>query len=178
LVDFQFRSTINNPMISKKIDETDARILNLLQSSGRMKRIDMAARVGLSMTSVSDRMRKLEENGYLTGYHATVNSKALGFDITAFIRVSVDTSTNYEALIEHVCGCSEVLEAHSVTGEGSHILKVRSHDTTSLERLLASIQSWPGVTGTRTSIVLSTFKETRQLPISPDEGTSKRQNRP
>ena len=161
----------------KKIDEIDARILNLLQSSGRMKRIDIAERVGLSMTSVSDRMRKLEENGFLVGYHATVNPKDLGFDITAFIRVSVDTSKSYKSLVEHVCGCAEVLEAHSITGEGSHILKVRSYDTTSLERLLASIQSWHGVTGTTTSIVLSTYKETNQLSVSPDsELAQKRRN--
>ncbi len=160
-------------MVSRKIDEIDARILNLLQSSGRMKHIDIAARVGLSMTSVSDRLRKLEESGILTGYHATVNAKDLGFDITAFIRVSMGASDSYQSMIEHVCGCTEVLEAHSITGEGSHILKVRVYDTTSLERLLASIQSWTGVTGTRTSIVLSTYKETLQLPVSPDHELAK-----
>ncbi len=160
-------------MFSKKIDEIDARILNLLQSSGRMKHIDIAARVGLSMTSVSDRMRKLEESGFLTGYQATVNAKELGFDITAFILVSMDASTNYQSLTEHVCGCTEVLEMHSITGEGSHILKIRTYDTTSLERLLASIQSWPGVTGTTTSIVMSTYKETFELPVSPDHEPSK-----
>lgn len=133
-----------------------------------MKRIDIAARVGLSMTSVGDRMRKLEESGYLTGYHATVNGMDLGFHITAFIRVTVDKSTHYKSLLEHVCGCNEVLEAHSVTGEGTHILKVRSHDTGSLENLLASIQSWPGVTRTSTSVVMSTFKETRKLPVTPE----------
>ena len=160
-------------MESKKVDEIDARILNLLQSSGRMKRIDIAARVGLSIASVGDRMRKLEGKGLITGYHAIVNPKNLGFDVTAFIRVSVDTSTSYQSLVEHVCGCNEVLEAHSITGEGSHILKVRSHDTTSLEQLLASIQAWPGVTGTTTSIVLSTYKETSQLPVSPGSELTK-----
>ncbi len=164
-------------MLSKKIDEIDARILNLLQESGRMKRIDIAARVGLSMTSVGDRMRKLEESGYITGYYAAVNGVELGFNVTAFIRVTVDKSTHYKSLIEHVCGCTEVLEAHSITGEGSHILKVRSHDTGSLENLLASIQSWPGVTGTSTSIVLSTFKETRQLPVSPEKEVQVKQQR-
>ncbi len=158
-------------MSSRKIDKIDARILNLLQSSGRMKHIDIAARVGLSMTSVSDRMRKLEQKGYITGYHATVNAKDLGFTVTAFIRVSVDTSKKYQPLLDNVCGFNEVLEAHSITGEGSHILKVKSYDTASLERLLASIQSWPGVTGTTTSIVMSTYKETTQLPVSPDNET-------
>ena len=134
-----------------------------------MKRIDIAARVGLSAASVSDRMRKLRENGFLTGYHATVDAKSLGYDITAFIRVSVNTSESYQSLIGHICSCDEILEAHSITGEGSHILKVRTQSTTELERLLAGIQAWPGVTGTTTSIVLSTYKESRQLPVSPEK---------
>lgn len=63
----------------------------------------------------------------------------------------------------------EVLEVHSITGEGSHILKVRTRNTTSLEQLLSRIQSWPGVHGTSTSIVLSTYKETRTVVARPME---------
>ena len=61
----------------------------------------------------------------------------------------------------------EVQEVHSITGEGSHMLKVRTRNTTTLERLLSKIQSWPGIHGTSTSIVLSTFKETRDVPLQP-----------
>ena len=155
-------------MKDRRIDKTDARILNLLQSSGRMKRNAIAELVGLSVPSVSERMRKLEESGLLQGYHAIIDAKQLDMDITAFIRVTVDTSMHYEAMIEHVCGCGEVLEVHSITGEGTHILKVRTRNTTTLESLLSQIQGWPGVTGTFTSIVLSTYKETRQLPVAPE----------
>ncbi len=59
----------------------------------------------------------------------------------------------------------EVLEVHSITGEGSHILKARTRNTNTLERFLSQVQQWPGVRATSTSIVLSTFKETRALPI-------------
>ena len=69
----------------------------------------------------------------------------------------------------HACDLDEVLEVHSVTGQGSHIVKVRTHNTTTLEQLLSRIQSWSGVSGTTTSIVLSTFKETRQVPVEPTE---------
>lgn len=152
-----------------RIDDIDVKILRLLQANGRMKRNAIAEEVGLSVPSVSERMRKLEERGVLVGYHAVVDAQRLHFDITAFIRVMVDGSDNYASVIGQACALNEVLEVHSITGEGSHILKVRTRNTTTLERLLSRIQSWPGVHGTRTSIVLSTFKETRQVTVTPTE---------
>ncbi len=153
----------------ERIDEIDAEILRLLQENGRMKRNAIAEVVGLSVPSVSERMRKLEERGVITGYHAVVDPKRLHFDITAFIRVMVDSSEKYEAFVERACELDEVMEVHSITGEGSHIMKIRTPNTTSLERLLSQIQRWPGVHGTSTSIVLSTFKETRAVKAVPME---------
>ena len=151
----------------ERIDEIDAQILNLLQEHGRMKRSRIAEEVGLSLPSVSERIRKLEDRGVITGYHATVDAKRLHVDITAIIRVTVDGSDRYPEFVDHAMAMDEVLEVHSVTGEGSHILKVRTPNTTSLERLLSTIQSWRGVHGTSTSIVLSTFKESRTLRVVP-----------
>ena len=153
----------------ERIDAIDAKILTLLQANGRMKRNAIAEEVGLSVPSVSERMRKLQERGVLIGYHAVVDAKRIHFDITAFIRLSVDGSEHYPAVIEQACMMDEVLEVHSVTGQGSHILKVRTRNTTTLERLLSRIQAWPGISGTSTSIVLSTYKETREVPVSPTE---------
>ena len=151
--------------MSKRIDRIDREILSLLQRSGRMKRVQIADEVGLSVPSVSDRIRKLRESNLIQGYHAELDAKELGFDILAFIRVSVEESSRYGPVIEHACACDEVLEVHSITSEGSHMLKVRTRNTSTLEALLSLIQSFPGVTSTYTSIVLSTFKETRQLPL-------------
>ena len=151
----------------ERIDEVDARILELLQDSGRMKRNRIAEDVGMSLPSVSDRMRKLEERGVIKGYHAVLDAKRLHYDITAFIRVMVDGSVNYEGFVQTAMGLDEVQEVHSITGEGSHILKVRTRNTTTLEKLLAAIQAMPGVHGTSSSIVLSTYKETRNLKASP-----------
>ncbi|MEM1093795.1 MAG: Lrp/AsnC family transcriptional regulator [Bacteroidota bacterium] len=153
----------------ERIDAIDVRILELLQTEGRMKRNRIAEEVGLSVPSVSERMRKLEDRNVITGYHAVVNPKRLHIDITAFIRVMVDSSTNYESFVAKASDHHEVIEVHSITGEGSHIMKVRTRNTTSLEKLLAQIQSWPGVHGTSTSIVLSSYKETRQLATEPME---------
>lgn len=153
----------------ERVDAIDAKILELLQENGRMKRNAIAEVVGLSVPSVSERMRKLQERGVLTGYHAVVDAKRLHYDITAFLRVMVDGSEHYDEVVERACGLDEILEVHSSTGEGSHLFKVRTKNTTTLERLLSRIQSWPGVSGTRTSIVLSTFKETRRVAVEPTE---------
>ena len=153
----------------ERIDEIDVKILTLLQGNGRMKRNRIAEVVGLSVPSVSERMRKLEERGVISGYHAVLDPKRLHFDITAFIRVMVDRSEHFEAFVAKALQMEAVQEVNSITGEGSHIMKVRTQNTTTLERLLSQVQSWPGVHGTSTSIVLSTFKETRALPAHPTE---------
>lgn len=134
-----------------------------------MQRSDIAEVVDLSISAVSDRMRKLEERGVIQGYRAIVDSKRLHLDITAFIRVSVEGSERYSGFVERVGDMEEVLEVHSITGEGSHLLKVRTKNTTTLERFLSDIQALPGITHTTTSIVLSSFKESRTVPAEPME---------
>lgn len=148
------------------LDTIDLQILSALQSSGRKKRSELAEEVGLTLPSISDRLRKLEERGFLTGYHAVLDAKKFGFDITAFVVVSIDTSRHYDDFLRHVDENPEILECHAVTGQGSHLLKVRTRNTESLERILSAVQSWRGVLGTQTSIVLSTRKETTDIPLS------------
>ena len=155
--------------MSRTIDEIDAKILELLQRRGRMQRSDVAEEVDLSISAVSERMRKLEERGVIEDYTAVVDAKRLRLDITAFIRVSVDGSEHYSNFVEEVEDMDHVLEVHSITGAGSHLMKVRTADTTALERFLSDIQALPGVSKTTTSIVLSTFKETRTVPAEPME---------
>jgi len=149
------------------LDEIDVKILEMLQQKGRTRRNDLAEAVGLSLPSVSERLRKLEEAGIIRGYHATVDPKKVGRDITAFIFVTMDSSKHYHQFIEHTSASDEILECHAITGEGSHVLKVRTHNTASLEKLLAKVQAWPGVLSTRTNVVLSTSKETLRLKLEP-----------
>lgn len=147
------------------LDEIDAKILEILQRNGRTRRNDLAEKVGLSLPSVSERLRKLEESGTITGYYATVDARRLGRDITAFIFVTSDSSKHYGQLVDHAAALDDILECHAVTGDGSHLLKVRTVNTASLERLLAKIQAWPGVLSTRTNLVLSTSKETMRIKV-------------
>jgi len=147
------------------LDDTDIQILNHLQNNGRAQRNKLAEMVGLSVPSVSERMRKLEEKHMIEGYQAILNPRAFNLDITAFIFVEVDGSTRYPEFVKHVEAEKEVLECHSITGDGSHILKIRTRNTETFERLLSRIQMWEGVKKTRSNVVLSTYKETRRIHI-------------
>jgi len=148
------------------LDNIDIIILNHLQEHGRAKRNRIAEIVGLSVPSVSERMRKLEERGLIDGYRAILDAKKFNYDITAFVFVGVDGSENYPRFIEQATAHPQILECHSITGDGSHMLKVRTENTSSFEKLLTEIQSWQGVHKTRSNIVLSSFKETRFLKIN------------
>jgi Lrp/AsnC family leucine-responsive transcriptional regulator len=146
-------------------DALDNKILNILQNNGRTKRNQIADEVGLSIPSVSERMKKLEENRIIEGYYARLNKKAFGYDLMAYILVMMDTSKHYKTLLDKVNQIPEILECHSVLGEGSHLLKAITKNTESLEKLLGEIQSWSGVTGTKTTFVLSTIKETTVINL-------------
>ncbi|OGU27945.1 MAG: AsnC family transcriptional regulator [Ignavibacteria bacterium GWA2_54_16] len=147
------------------LDEIDNKILEIIQKEGRTRRNDLAERVGLSLPAVSERLRKLEEAGIIVGYFAKLNHHLLGRDITAFVLATIDSSKHYSSFVDHISAMEDILECHAITGEGTHLLKIRTANTASLEKLLAKIQSWSGVIKTTTSIVLSSPKETTIIKI-------------
>ena len=147
------------------LDDLDIKVLKILQKQGRTKRNELAEAVGLSIPAVSERLNKLEEKKVIEGYFAKLNRNAFGYDIMAYILVIMDSSKHYKSLISHVEKLPQILECHSVLGEGSHLLKAISKNTEALEKLLSEIQAWPGVTATKTIFVLSTIKETTEIDI-------------
>ena len=149
-----------------QLDDIDITIIEILQKNGRTRRNDLAQAVELSIPSVSERLKKLEENGIITGYTAYIDPKKVGKDITAFITVMVDSSKHYSSFLDHAKSTDEILEIHSVTGTGTHLIKIRTENTSSLEKLLSKIQAWSGIVNTTTSVVLSTMKETNKLKIN------------
>jgi len=152
-------------MQTEKFDGIDLQILNVLQARGRTKRNELAEKVKLSIPAVSERLRKLEERGIIRSFNAVLDARKVGLEVTAFIFVMVESSTYYAQIIERAAAHPEILECHAITGEGSHILKARTQSTATLEKLLSQIQSWPGVHNTRTSIVLSSPKESTELAL-------------
>jgi Lrp/AsnC family leucine-responsive transcriptional regulator len=147
------------------LDDLDLKLLRSLQQNGRTKRNELAEHVGLSVPSVSERLKKLEDNKIIEGYFAKINRQAFGYDILAFILVMMDSSKHYKDLMKHVEKNPNILECYSVLGEGSHLIKVTVKNTEALEKLLSEIQTWLGVTSTKTTYVLSTLKETTAINI-------------
>ncbi|MBL7136088.1 MAG: Lrp/AsnC family transcriptional regulator [Candidatus Marinimicrobia bacterium] len=154
------------------IDNIDVQILDILQKDGRIQRNRIAEKVGLTIPAVSERMRKLEKKGIIDGYHAKVNNSAIGKDVTAFIFVMTSPSSQYEEFIKRSKEVNDIIECHSITGEGSHLLKIQTENTSTLEKLLSEIQSWPGVLQTRTYIVLSSYKDFS--PLKPSDSIIKK----
>ena len=147
------------------IDVIDLKILYILQNNGRKRLADIADEVELSAPAVMERVKKLEASGVIRGYQALIDSKKVGKDITAFIGVSIGNQGDIDAFARQMFRYGDVLECHHVTGDESFILKVKSANTASLERLLGEIRSVDGVTRTVTNVVLSTAKESQALDL-------------
>jgi Lrp/AsnC family transcriptional regulator, leucine-responsive regulatory protein len=127
------------------LNDIDKTICNELQKNGRIHFNELAEIVGLSVPAVSERIRKLEERGVITGFYAKLNPHAFDLELCALIFVTVEGSANYKSFLQKCRKHPEVLECHAVTGEASHILKVRVRNPGSLELLLSKIQQWEGV---------------------------------
>ncbi|MFO0589429.1 MAG: Lrp/AsnC family transcriptional regulator [Polyangiaceae bacterium] len=142
------------------MDTADLRIVELLQRNARTTQSEIAKDVGLSQPAVADRIRKLEERGVLRGYVARVDSAEMGVDVTAFIGVGIEHPKFFDGFTRKVKGLDEVLECHRVAGEDSYLLKVKTKNTRTLDRLLVEVlRTLPGVTRTHTTIALATIKE-------------------
>jgi Lrp/AsnC family leucine-responsive transcriptional regulator len=156
------------------IDQIDLKILAILQNSGRSRLADIAEEVELSAPAVLERVKKLEVNGVIKGYQALLDGKKVGKDITAFIGVSIGNQRDINKFATQMVRNPDVLECHHITGDESFILKVKSANTTSLEKLLGAIRSVEGVTRTVTRVVLSTAKESQMFDLS--QGLAESQN--
>jgi Lrp/AsnC family transcriptional regulator, leucine-responsive regulatory protein len=150
-------------------DAIDLQILATLQEHGRIALTKMAEQVGLSAPSVIERVKKLEDIGVITGYHAAVNARKLGKDVTAFIGVSIGDPRTIEVFEDTVEQVDDILECHHVTGEHTVLLKVKTYNTATLENLIRTIRMIEGVTRTETMVVLSTHTERTQICVNPQE---------
>jgi Lrp/AsnC family leucine-responsive transcriptional regulator len=159
----------------RTIDDTDTEILWFLQDNARITQSDIAKAVGLAPSAVLERVRKLEAKGVITGYLAQIDPHVVDRALLAFIAVRTTEHGPEMPSAMTLAEIPEVLEVHHVAGEDCYLLKVRARDAEHLGQLLRMrISSVPGVTSTRTTIVLETMKETARLPITRRESTSRK----
>jgi Lrp/AsnC family transcriptional regulator, leucine-responsive regulatory protein len=151
------------------IDEIDRRILSLLQQDARVSNAEIARQVELAPSAIFQRIKKLEQAGIIRGYTARVNPKPLGFGLLAFVQIRTAVGATAPEVTRELSAIPEVFEVHRVVGEDCFYLKVRVSDPEALEVLLdQKIQPLRSVASTRTTIVLSTAKESQSLPIELD----------
>ncbi len=145
------------------LDATDVGILVLLQRNCKQPLAEIGKHVELSAPAVMERVHKLEDAGVIRAYRAEIDGRAIGKDITAFIGVSIEHPRAVESFEKDIDSVPDVLECHHVTGQHTLMLKVKTRNTESLERLIDQIRSVNGVTRTETQVVLSTCAERTEL---------------
>jgi Lrp/AsnC family leucine-responsive transcriptional regulator len=151
-----------------EIDRIDRKILKLLQSDGRIATVDLAEKVGLSPTSTSDRMKRLQREGYIAGFGARLDPHRIGLELLVFVEVSLDKTTPdvFEKFAAAVRRAPEVLECHMVAGGFDYLVKTRVADMAAYRRFLGEILlALQGVKETRTYAVMEEVKSDGMLPV-------------
>ncbi|MGY2080364.1 Lrp/AsnC family transcriptional regulator [Modestobacter sp. SYSU DS0657] len=153
-------SSSNSPADPGPAPDVDRALLSALARDGRASYTDLAERVGLSVSAVHQRVRRLEQRGLITGYGAHLDAKSLGLPLTAFVSITPIEAAQPDDAPARLAHLSAIEECHSVAGVESYILKVRVASPDALEVLLQQIRAAANVT-TRTTVVLSTAYEKR-----------------
>ena len=150
------------------LDRIDRRLLCELQNEGRITNVELAQRVGLTAPPCLRRVRALEDDGVIRGYHADLDASKLGYAITVFALVSLrsqaeDALRQFE---EHMRGLPEVRECHMLNGEIDFILKIVSRDLQSFQEFLTSkLTPAPNVASVKTSLTIRTAKQLPGVPL-------------
>ncbi|MEL6242377.1 MAG: Lrp/AsnC family transcriptional regulator [Pseudomonadota bacterium] len=155
-------------MASTRLDPIDRKILAELQADGRMTNVELAKRVGISAPPCLRRVRTLEENGYIRGYHADVDASELGFEVRVFAMVGLSSQAEAD-LSAFEARCRDwplVRECHMLNGEVDFILKCVAPDLSSFQRFLTGeLLTAPNVASVKTSLVIRDAKFEPGVPF-------------
>jgi Lrp/AsnC family leucine-responsive transcriptional regulator len=148
------------------VEETDRAIVAALAADGRLSYTDLAEKVGLSVSAVHQRVRRLEQRGVIRGYAARLDYEALGLPLTAFVAIRPIDPSQPDDAPDRLANLPQIESCYSVAGEDFYLLKVRVANPGELERLLQEIRQMANVS-TRTTVVLSTPYEQRPPRVRP-----------
>ncbi len=155
-------------MPGTKLDEIDRMILAELQADGRMTNVELAKRVGISAPPCLRRVRTLEEQGYIRGYHAEVDARELGFEVQVFAMVGLvsQAESDLAAFERRTQGWPLVRECHMLNGEVDFILKCVAPDLRTFQRFLTEeLTAAPNVASVKTSLVIRGAKDEPGVPF-------------
>ncbi|MGD9943641.1 MAG: winged helix-turn-helix transcriptional regulator [Burkholderiaceae bacterium] len=153
----------------KDLDRIDRAILRALQSDGRISMTDLADRVGLSVTPCSERVRRLERDGFILGYHARLNPQALGQHLLVFVELKLAAKSGpiFDEFRREVLRLPYVLECHLVSGEFDYLIKARIPEMAAYRKLLGDmLLALPQARESRSYIVMEEIKESLVLHLA------------
>ena len=152
----------------EKLDKIDRNILEILQANAKITNAQLAIEIGLSPAPTLERVKKLEKRGVISSYHAKLDTAKLGIGVTTFVLVSLKAHSkkHLEHFVNFINLIPEVIECHHITGSGDFILKIISKDINAYQSLmLEKVSDIEGVDNLQSMIVLSTFKDSKVMPI-------------
>ena len=151
------------------ISKIDRNILRILQKDGRISYTDLAREVGLSVTPCIERVKRLEKNGYIEGYTATLNPQLLKAGLVVFVQIRLNHTSqeNFEEFRDSVMSLENVQSCFLVSGNYDYLLKARVADMSAYRELLGnSILKLPAVQESTSYVVMEELKETMKVPIA------------
>ncbi len=148
------------------MDKIDLEILNLLKENARARASAISKKVNLSVSAVTERIRKLEENGTIRSFTVIVDQKQMGLDLTALMEVSLEHPKYFDAFCEMIRQNPYIVDCYYLTGEFDFMLKIYTDSSDSLERIHRDIKSMKGVQSTKTHFVLKSIKN--DVAVIPD----------
>lgn len=154
--------------VPDRLDRIDRKILDLLQRQGRMSMTELAEQVGLSTSPCTERVRRLEREGVITGYHARLSPQSLGKTLLVFVELKLSAKSGevFEKVRKELLHVPDVLECHLVSGSFDYLLKARLSGMGEYRRLLGDIlKLLPVPAESHSYVVMEEVKETLQLPL-------------
>lgn len=151
------------------MDNTDRRILNILQQDGRITNSKLASEIGISPPAMLERVKRLEAAGVINRYVALADREKTGFGLLAMVMVSLSLHqiSSLQAVKEHLVGLDEVLECYQLTGDVDFLLKVAVKDMNSYTAFINNkVSGIPGIQNVKTSFVLDTLKYSTMLRLN------------
>ena len=152
----------------KDLDKIDLKILKLLQQNARIPMTELAEKVGLSTTPVTERVKRLERDSIISGYHARLNPHAVGQSLLVFVEIKLRSKSGniFEDFRREVTRIPQILECHLVSGEYDYLIKVRLPDMSAYRDMLGNILlQLPAAAESRSYVVMEEVKENGPLAL-------------
>ena len=154
--------------MAEKLDRTDLKILQILQENCKITNLDLSKKIGLSPAPTLERVKKLEQSGYIESYHAQVSPQSIGLNVQTFVQVSLawQKENALNNFMDKLRGIDEIVECYIITGEADFLIKIVCKDIPTYEQLLfKTLSQIEEIERLKTLMTLSTVKNSKVLPF-------------